>query len=130
MLTVETNGDLSSTNDRGPSLRGSLGSSCGCKIFLSCLWCSSQPRTKYFFPTAHFFTLCVHIAQQPRQAVEPGRLSLNMCLWVRDEQILSFATIISALSGVYCKGTVQYYVFKFKTFPNGASDSLSRMISR
>jgi hypothetical protein len=30
-----------------------------------CLGCSSQPSTKYYFLTAHFFTLLVPIALQP-----------------------------------------------------------------
>ncbi len=36
-----------------------------------------------FFPyhTVHYFTSFVPIAQQAGQAVVPGRLSLNMCLW-------------------------------------------------
>jgi hypothetical protein len=40
------------------------------------LVCSSHPRTKYFFQTAHFFTLLVPIVQQPGQAVMLGRLSM------------------------------------------------------
>ncbi len=42
LLTVETeaNRDSKSTNERGPSLFGSLGSSCRYKRFLSCLGCS------------------------------------------------------------------------------------------
>ncbi len=53
-LTVETevNGDLWSTNERGPSFVGSLGLPCRYKRFLACLGFSS-----------------------PGQAVVPGRLS-------------------------------------------------------
>ncbi len=39
-----------------------------------------NPVQKISFHTAHFFTLFVLIAQQPGQAVVPGRLSLNMYL--------------------------------------------------
>jgi hypothetical protein len=40
LLTVETeaNGDLWSTNERGPSLVGSMGSSCGHKSFFILPW--------------------------------------------------------------------------------------------
>jgi hypothetical protein len=50
--------------------------------FLSCLGCTGQSSKKYFFINLHYFTLCVPIAQQPRQAVMQGCLSLNVCLWV------------------------------------------------
>ncbi len=52
LLTVETevNGDSKSTNERGPSLVGSLCSSCLYKRRLSCLGCSDQPSSEYFFP--------------------------------------------------------------------------------
>ncbi len=60
-------------------------------------WFIGRVGTRYFYPalvalvspvqiicflTAHFFTLGVSIAQKPRQAVVPRRLSLNMCLWL------------------------------------------------
>ncbi len=79
LLTVETeaNGDLWSTNERGPSFVGSLGLLCRNKICLSYPGCFSQPSTKYFSFTAHYFTFCVPIAQQAGQAVVPGRLSVN-----------------------------------------------------
>ena len=88
LLTVETeaNGDLWSTNQRGPSLVCSLGSPCRYKRFSSCLGSSSQPGTQYFFPHLTLINfMCPHvvpIAQQPWQAVVPGRLSLSMCLWM------------------------------------------------
>jgi hypothetical protein len=46
LLTVETdlNVDSKSSNERGPSLVGSLGLSCRYKRFLFCLRCSSRPR--------------------------------------------------------------------------------------
>jgi hypothetical protein len=37
-----------------------------------------SPVLKIIFLTEHYFTLLVPIAQQPGQAIEPGRLSLNM----------------------------------------------------
>ncbi len=117
------NGDLWRTNDRGPSLV-CWARRAGRRDFYPAFGALVSPEQNILFPTAHFFILSVPTAQQAGQAVVPGRLSLNLFLWVRDEQILPFATIISASSGVYCKGIVQYDVFKFKTFPNGASDSL------
>jgi hypothetical protein len=63
LLTVETeaNGDWSkwSTNERGPSLVGLLGSSCRYKRFLSCLGYSGQPSTTHFFSSLHTFSLYV-----------------------------------------------------------------------
>jgi hypothetical protein len=59
-----------------------LGSLCRCKRFLSCFGCYSQLGTIYFFLTAHYFTLCGPITQQPGQAVVPDRLSPNMRLWL------------------------------------------------
>ncbi len=62
LLTPEANGNFWSTcttYERGPSFVGSLGSSCRYKRFLSCLRCTSQPSTKYFFLTAHYFTSIV-----------------------------------------------------------------------
>jgi hypothetical protein len=83
LLTVETeaNGDSGSTYERGPSLVGSMGSSCQCRRFLSCLGCSSRPRTKYFCLTVHYFNTFYPFAQQAGQAVVPCRLSLNICPW-------------------------------------------------
>ncbi len=63
VLTFETeaNGDSRSTNERSPSLVGSLGSSCQYKRFLSCLGCSSRPSVKYFGPHGALFKfLCPH----------------------------------------------------------------------
>jgi hypothetical protein len=83
MLTVETgvnalNGNSKSTNERGPSLVGSLGSSCRYKR----LGCSVSPVQIIYFLTVHYFDLCVPIpiAQQPGHAVVQGRLSLNVFL--------------------------------------------------
>ncbi len=85
LLTVETamNGDSTSTNDRGPSLVGSLGLLCWLKRFLFSLGCSSRPSKKYFFPhRTQFEFICPH---HPASwaAVVLGRLSLSMCLWIR-----------------------------------------------
>ncbi len=63
LLTVETevNGDSKSTNERGPSLVGSLGLSCQYKRFLFCLGCYCRPSTKYLFPYRTLFQfLCPH----------------------------------------------------------------------
>ncbi len=56
LLTLETevNGVSKRTNDKVPSL---VGSSCRYNGFLSCLGCSSQPSTKYDFPSPHTFSL-------------------------------------------------------------------------
>jgi hypothetical protein len=51
----EASGDSWSTNERGPSLIGSLGSSCWYNRFLSCFGCSSQPSTKCNFPHRTLF---------------------------------------------------------------------------
>jgi hypothetical protein len=39
------------------------------------------PAQSVFSLTVHYFTSFVPNAQQPGQAVVPGRLSLNMYLW-------------------------------------------------
>jgi len=65
LLTVETevNGASKSTNERGPSLAGSLGLLCRYKRFVFCLGCSSRPSTKYFFfPNYALFNSFVPIA--------------------------------------------------------------------
>jgi hypothetical protein len=81
-LTVVTEaiGDLRSTNERRPILVGLLGYHAGIRDFYPALAALVSPVQNKNF-TAHFFTLCVPIAQQPGQAVVPGRLSLNMRLW-------------------------------------------------
>jgi len=57
-------GTQKGSNERGPSLVGSLGMSCWYKRFLFCLGCSSRPSTKCFFLTVHNFNTLVPIAQQ------------------------------------------------------------------
>jgi hypothetical protein len=54
----------------------------GKKDFCPALAALVGPAQNIFFPLRTlFFTLFVPIAQQAGQAVVPGRLSLNMCLW-------------------------------------------------
>jgi hypothetical protein len=43
----------------GPSVVGSLGSSCRNRRFLSCLGCSGQPQFKIIFSSQHTFSLYV-----------------------------------------------------------------------
>ncbi len=72
--TVETevNGDSKSTNERGPSLVGSLGSSCRCKRLFPAFAALVSPVQNILFLTAHYFNLCVSIAQQPGQGSRAG----------------------------------------------------------
>ncbi len=63
LLAVETevNGESENTNERGPSLGGSLGLSCRYKNFFSCLGCSSRPSKKFIFSLrALFHCICPH----------------------------------------------------------------------
>jgi hypothetical protein len=64
-VETQVNSDSRSTNEKGPSLVGSLGFPC---------------RYKRFFPHCTLFSSIVPIAQQAGQAVVLGRLSLIMCL--------------------------------------------------
>ncbi len=81
LLKQRLNGDSKSTNERSPSLVGSLGLSCRYKGPLFCLGCSSRPSTKYFFPPPHTISNPLSlINQQAGQAVVVGRLSLCICL--------------------------------------------------
>jgi hypothetical protein len=75
LLTFETevNGGSKSTNERGPSLIGSLGVSCWYQRFLFCLGCSSQPSTKYFFSS--LYTISIHFSPLP------SKLGMQSC-WV------------------------------------------------
>ncbi len=80
---AEVNGDFKGTNERGSSLVGSLGSSCRYKRLLSCLGCSGQPSTKYFFFSPYNFS--IYVSPSPSnldtgQAVVQGRLTLNVYL--------------------------------------------------
>ncbi len=77
LLTVETgaNGDSKRTNERGPSVLGSLGSACKYKRFLSYLGCSSWPVHNIFFLTVHYL---VHFSTSPRNISE-SPLPRNRC---------------------------------------------------
>jgi hypothetical protein len=85
LLTVETevNGDLKSTNERGPFWVGSLGLLCfvGTRDFCSALAALFGPVQNIFFLTVHYFSSFFPIAQLARKAVALVRLSLSMCLW-------------------------------------------------
>ncbi len=85
LLTDETeaNGDLES------SMKGALpwlvrwACRAGTRDFCLALGALVGPEQKYFFPSPHNIAihLSLSIAQQARQAVVLGRLSLNICLW-------------------------------------------------
>jgi hypothetical protein len=66
LLTVETeeNGDSKSTNERGPSLVDSLGSSCRYTRFLSCLAAVVGPVENIFFLTIHH-SISIHLSHRP-----------------------------------------------------------------
>ncbi len=51
------------------------------EIFCPALAALSSSVQNIFFLAVHFFTSLVPILQQAGQAVVPGRLSLNMCLY-------------------------------------------------
>jgi hypothetical protein len=71
LLTFESevNGDSICTNERSPS----MDSSCWYNLFLSCLGCSSQSNTKYYFPHSTLF----HFISPP----SPSNLGRQAC-WV------------------------------------------------
>jgi hypothetical protein len=50
--------------------------------FCPALAALSRSSTKYLFPHHTLFHLICPLAQQAGQAAVPGRLSLNMCLWL------------------------------------------------
>jgi hypothetical protein len=58
LLTVVTEGNSKSTNERGPSLVGLLGLSCLYKWFLYCLGCPSRPVQNNVFLTVYYFNAC------------------------------------------------------------------------
>ncbi len=98
LLTVEAavNGDSKSTNERGPSLVGSLGLSCRYHRFLFCLGCSSQPSMKYFslrWTLFHF--LCphrpaswIHRKKRLTTFTSPARMSLTKLSLSRNNLII------------------------------------------
>ncbi len=93
LLTVETevNGDfkVKTTNERGPSLFGSLGLSCRYKRFASCLGRPSRPSSKYFFYS--FFIVSVHLSPSPR------KLGRQSC-WV--------ACLLICISGILTENVI------------------------
>ncbi len=114
LLTVETavNGASKSTNEMGPSLVGSLGSSCRHNRFLYSLGRSSRLSTKYFFLTIHYFNSFVPIVQQPRQAVVQCRLSLNMCLFPLCEN-WPVGQLRDTEQQSYCLNHYNFYFFAY-----------------
>ncbi len=84
MLTVETeaNRDSKSTNERGPSLIGSLSCRAGTIDFCSALSALVGPEQYMFFLTVHYFNFFVPIAQQAGQAIVRGRLPSGVCICV------------------------------------------------
>ncbi len=85
MRTVETeaNGDWKSTYERGPyTWLVCWARRAGTIDFCPALVALVSPVQNIISLTIHYFALFVPINQQTRQAVMPGRLSLNMCLWV------------------------------------------------
>ncbi len=101
IVEVKVNGDSKSTNERGPSMVGSLGLSCQYKTFMFCLSSTTQPSTKYF-SSPHTFSLYVSPdPQQPGQAVALGRLSLSMSVYIHlqnNNSRLDFAVILKQLT--------------------------------
>jgi hypothetical protein len=63
----------------GPALVGSLELSCRYNIFVSCLGCSSEPSTKYYFPHRtlfHFLSPHCSATWTGRRAGSPVSVSL------------------------------------------------------
>ncbi len=65
LLTNETevNGDSKSTNERDPSLIGSLASSCRYRRLLTCLGCSVTPQYNIFFSSP--YTISIYVSPSP-----------------------------------------------------------------
>ncbi len=82
LLTVETGANawgLLKTNEGGPSLVGSLGSSCQYKRFLA-LSALDSTEQNIFFLTVYFFNFCVPDSPSPSNL---GRQSYRAaCLWM------------------------------------------------
>jgi hypothetical protein len=103
LLTVETevNGESKSTNERGPSLVGSLGSPCWYMRLLSCLGCSGHPSTKYLFPRHSIFQfMCPHRPETWAGIVQ-GCLSVKGCL----REDMSNYTYVLTYRLFICRGT-------------------------
>jgi hypothetical protein len=67
----------------------------GTKDFYPALAALVGPVENIFFLTAYYFNIFIPIAQQPGQAVMPGRLSLIMCLW---SQTIVVTNVLYALN--------------------------------
>jgi hypothetical protein len=85
LLAVETemNGDSKSTNERCPSLVGSMCLSCpytGTRDFCSALATLVGRVQNIFFLAVQYFSFFVRIAQQAGQTAVLGHPSLSMCL--------------------------------------------------
>ncbi len=93
--------DLWSTNEGGPSLFGLLGSLSRYKKFLSCLGCSCQPGTKYFFLSIHYFHSFGKLHRQSCRAA-----CLLMCVCGRSTQTC------------LCKPTVNNKLVAYDVFVN------------
>jgi hypothetical protein len=106
LLTVETevNGDSKSTIERGPSLVGSLGSSCRYKRLFILPWLLWSAQEKYFFPYRTLF--------QPGQAVVQGRLSLNVCLRLRQCEWSICRFVETTLIKAYFIYAFQIYIMR------------------
>jgi hypothetical protein len=85
LVTVQTevNGDSKSTNERGPSLVGSLGLSCRYKRFFM-PWLLQLVQYKIIFFSPYNITIPLSPAGQ---AAVLGRLSLSMCIWACQRMI-------------------------------------------
>jgi hypothetical protein len=81
---------------------GSLGSSSRYKKLLSCLGCSGQPSTKYYF--SYTVSICVPIAQQAGQASPSGRSTSPKHLY---ENIFLFQLVI-----FFCSQICSEFYFK------------------
>jgi hypothetical protein len=87
LLTVETeaNRDSHSTNERGPSLVGLLGSSCRYTRLLPCPGCSGQPSTNFFLHHTLFQFICRH--RQSTLAGSRAGPPVSECVCLRLEML-------------------------------------------
>ena len=94
LVTVQTevNGDSKSTNERGPSLVGSLGLSCRYKRFFM-PWLLQLVQYKIIFFSPYNITIPLSPAGQ---AAVLGRLSLSMCLWGKMKTSLNSLAALSS----------------------------------
>jgi hypothetical protein len=80
-IATEVNRDSGSTNERDPSLIGSLGLTCRYKRFCSAWAAPVGPVQNIFFPIVHNINFSVPIIQQASPTVRQGHQSLYACLW-------------------------------------------------